>query len=329
MRKTVHLCLSSHNEVMYRSEADLIMGFNCLALAVLETDSRLMGEGFMTTHNHKLVQTDDYEALVHKDRYAYTRYFNSRYHRRGRLGEPQCFSLEVEGEYHTLTALSYVLRQGLHHGLSTTPFGYPHCSANAFFRKELGKDALPALISSAGRNKYLPHGKSLPATYRMDKNGLLLREDIIDTAYVERAYLSARSFLFFMNRATDEKTLQKQIEENSLPPVTLDYIEKGVGGFDAEEALKYEYGRVDTSRMTDLELCHIIDDICVPCFAGGDNHATIYTLPPSRRADIGNALWAAFQDARGGVSHIHNPYTDFFVGRKTTSTQIHRCLALL
>ena len=40
---------------MYRSEADLIMGFNCLAAAVLRTESRLMAEGFMANHQHYLV----------------------------------------------------------------------------------------------------------------------------------------------------------------------------------------------------------------------------------------------------------------------------------
>ena len=57
MRKTYHLCLSSHEEVMFRSEADLCRGFNALALAILETDSRLLAEGFLTTHFHQLVQT--------------------------------------------------------------------------------------------------------------------------------------------------------------------------------------------------------------------------------------------------------------------------------
>ena len=134
MRKTVHLCLSSHKEIMYRDEEDLIMGFNCLAFAVLETETRLLGEGFMTTHNHKLVQTDNVVALSQKDRYAYSRFFNAKYSRSGRLGEKYVFEVEVTGIHHTTVALNYVLRQGLHHGLAATPFGYPHCSVNSFFR---------------------------------------------------------------------------------------------------------------------------------------------------------------------------------------------------
>ena len=97
MRKTYHICLSSHDEVMFRSEADLIRGFNSLAVAVLETDSRLLSEGFMSTHFHGLIQTDNSAETMHRARYAYARYFNSKYRRSGRLGEKQHFSLIIEG----------------------------------------------------------------------------------------------------------------------------------------------------------------------------------------------------------------------------------------
>ena len=81
MRKMYHICLSSHDEVMYRSEADLIMGFNCLAAAVLATDARLLAEGFLTTHHHLLSLTDSKDELVRKERNAYARYFNNKYSR--------------------------------------------------------------------------------------------------------------------------------------------------------------------------------------------------------------------------------------------------------
>ena len=100
------------------------MGFNCLALAVLETESRLLAEGFIPTHTHKLVQTDDYKELMRRERYSYSRYFNAKYSRKGRIGEKEYFRLETEGLFHTQTALSYVIRQGLHHGLANTPFAY-------------------------------------------------------------------------------------------------------------------------------------------------------------------------------------------------------------
>ena len=79
MRKTVHLCLSSHDEVMYRSEADLIMGFNCYAVAVLSTESRALADGFLSTHNHTLIQSDHPRETMFRSRNAYSRYFNTRY----------------------------------------------------------------------------------------------------------------------------------------------------------------------------------------------------------------------------------------------------------
>ena len=328
MRKTVHLCLSSHKEVMYRSEADLIMGFNCLALSVIETGARLLAEGFMTTHNHQLLQVDDWRETKHIERYAYTRYFNAKYSRRGRLGEASPFCLEVVGTYHLQSALNYVLRQGLHHGLSTSPFGYPHCSTNAFFRKELGKDYIPALLPRTSYYKYLPDGKKLPREYRMNTCGLILREDVIDTAYVEKEYQTVRGFCYLMNRLSDDKYLHDQVDENGLPPVTLEVIEKGVKDFDVKAALISEQGRVNTSLMTDLELCHIIDDIYLPAFAGGDVKATIYTISESRRADIGNAIVKDSCDARRGLRPERGYAVGLFSGRFTNTAQVRRCLVL-
>lgn len=313
---------------MYRSEADLIMGFNCLALAVIETGARLLAEGFMPTHNHQLLQVDDWRETKHIERYAYTRYFNSRYSRRGRLGEDSPFCLEVVGTYHLQSALNYVLRQGLHHGLSTSPFGYPHGSANSFFRKELGKDYTPEVLPRTSYYKYLPDGKKLPPGYRMSTSGLILREDVIDTAYVEKEYQSVRSFNYLMNRLSDDKYLQEQTNENDLPPVTMETIEKGVKDFDVKAALISEQGRVNTSLMTDLELCHIVDDIYLPDYAWGDADATIYTISESRRADIGNAILKDSYDVRRGIRPERGYAVGLFSGRLTTSAQIRRCLAL-
>ena len=114
MKGTYHICLSSHQEVLFRSEVDLIIGFNYLAVTALETDSALLADGFLSTHHHEVARTDDPRTLARRSRYAYTRYFNAKYHRRGSLGEKECFILHVDGLYHTQALLNYVIRQGLH-----------------------------------------------------------------------------------------------------------------------------------------------------------------------------------------------------------------------
>ena len=283
MRKTVHLCLSSHDEVMFRSEADLRMGFNCFALSVLSTESRALAEGFLTTHHHSLIQTDAPKEAMFRNRNAYSRYFNTKYKRKGRLGEKLYFLLEIEGLHHTLAALNYVNRQGLHHGLATTPFDYPHGSANAFFRKQLGKDTPVTLLPAAFRNRFLPSNVSLPERYRMNEAGLLLREDILDTAYVEELYISPRSFLFQMNRNGDEeRDIEAQKKENDTQPITLDLLETGVPDYEARMARIAEQGKVNYSRMTDIELCQLIDTQILPNLSGYPETVSIYSIEQAR-----------------------------------------------
>ena len=292
MRETFHFSLASHDEVMYRSEADLIHGFNCLVEACLETDSRLMADGFMTTHHHAMVQTDDIKALTKIQRYAYTRYFNALYHRRGRLGELKPFTLSIEGMYHLIVALNYVNRQGLHHGLSSTPFGYPFCSANAYFQTYLGRSSPQQLMPHELRYHYLPDRSSVPSSIRMDASGMLLQEDAIDTAYVEQIYLTPRNYLFQMNKLTDEKWIEQQkSDQTNTPIITLDIIEKGVGDIDIEQLLRNENGRINPNQLTDLELCKIIDSTYLPQQFRGQGK-TIYDLSSSQRAALCNTLWA-------------------------------------
>ena len=323
MKDTYHLCLSSHDEVMFRNEEDLIIGFNYLAVTALETDSTLLADGFLSTHHHEVVRTDDPVALGRRNRYAYTRYFNSKYHRKGSLGEGKIFTLKVDGLYHTQALLNYVLRQGLHHGLAATAFGYKHCSVNSVFSNDLGKTVTHSLIDNRKRHLFLPFNTKVPNKYRMAEDGLLLREDIEDTAYVESVYVSPRNYLFQMNRISDGKDIAEQQRENSLPAVTLESVERGVPGFDPSKAFMAEQGRVNKNRMTDIELCHIIDELILPSrYAIRDGRSSIYLLPGRARTDLGNEIWKEFKAVQ--YRQCDSPFS----GKIITEDQLRRCLCI-
>ena len=323
MRKTVHLCLSSHDEVLYRSEADLIMGFNCFAVALLTTESRGIAEGFLSTHHHSLIQSDAPGEAMRKHRNAYSRYFNTKFHRRGRLGEKYYFHLDIVGIHHLLAAANYVNRQGLHHGLAATPFDYPHCSANVAFRKQLGKDVLIPLMPDGLRYKHLPSNVVVPTEYRMSSSGLLLREDILDTAYIEELYITPRSYLFQMNRTSEEeRDMRAQIEENDTPPVTLDVIESGVPDFDPGFCKSSEFGKVNRNRMTDIELCNLIDTVLVPRLFDNPEKMSIYDVPFSRRVSMYEWLLQEKKAAR------YQKGSGPFGGKFVTDAQLARCLCL-
>ena len=308
---------------MFRSEADLNMGFNCLALAILETESRLLAEGFMTTHYHCLVQTDDASAVMYKSRLAYSRYFNTKYERNGRLGEKHYFSLDIDGANHTLAALDYVIRQGLHHGLSSTPFGYPHCSANAFFRSELGKSDTQRILPDKLRHRFLPSNVRIPPQYRMSENGLLLREDIVDTAFVEQYYFTPRNFLFHMNKLSGERDTDDQIRENDTPPITMETIEAGIPDFVSKEAKVFEQGKVNHKRMTDLELCAAIDAQILPRLSKNGETLSVYQLSQYKRAAIYEALWKENLSAK----YTNNAH-GILSGKTVTEAQLKRCLCI-
>ena len=205
MKNSYHICVSGGDEVYCRDEEDYIYCFNALALAIHATQSSLLADSIMSTHLHECVRSENPDLLVKMQRYTYVRYFNRKYHRKGGLGEPNAFVVKLDGLYHNLAAISYTLRNALHHGVSPTPFAYPHSSAQTVFRKELGRYAEPELMPKFGQHNFLPYRTKCPDGYRMGRNGLILREDVVDTADVEHLFGTPRSFLYYMNRISGEE----------------------------------------------------------------------------------------------------------------------------
>lgn len=306
MRSTYHICLASHDEVLHRSVEDYIFDVNCFAVAVHRTESRALADSFMSTHTHSCLQTDDVSTVIRIRRNAYTRYFNAKYKRKGRLGEPKCFITELEGIRRIVTAVSYVNRNPLHHGLTSTPFGYRFCSANAIFRKELGKEESVQAKRQAIRHRFLPRNCSLPNSFRIDESGMILQEDIIDVRYVEELYATPRAYLYMMNRYSDEKWLKEQLDEDPMrPAVTLRMIEKAIEDESVERMQSNERGWVNYNSITDLQICSIIDNDYVPRCC----KTSVYDLTEKEKNDIGNKLWKLY-------------------GRKTSEKQIRRCLLI-
>lgn len=279
---------------MFRSEEDINYAFNCLAVAGLETDSRLLADSEMTTHVHFGAYTDDAFHLFSRYRYPYSRYFNSKYGRRGRLGERTAFFLEVDGLLHSQTMLSYIFRQALHHGLADSPFGYRHNSVNVIFKNALGKSSTEETIGRTHISKYLPcSAGDIPDGYRMSRSGLLLREDVIDTSYVEELYISPRNFIYQMNRLSSEKWKQEQMEDNNgLPPVSLEIIEPKCFQSTMQQLILNETGRSFRNDITDLELCGLIDRHYLP----GLHKKSIYELDGYERKSLGNCLYSDFRN---------------------------------
>ena len=114
---------------------------------------------------------------------------------------------------------------------------------------------------------------------------------------------------------------QKQKEENKLPPVTLEIIEKGVPGFKLKEAQSFEKEKGIRNNMTDLELCSYIDDELVPRVLRRTTDASLYKLSASRRAELCSWIWLKFNEVKW-----KNIPGKVFSNRNITEAQLRRCL---
>ena len=280
--KNFHFCISGNDELLFRTEDDYIRGFNTLAMAVANTDSFLNAEAFMSTHIHACVRTDDIRTFINRFWSSYTRYFNSRYHRRGSLGGSP-FTVEIDGFHHWLTAICYALRNPVHHGVAPTPFAYRHCSANAIFRKETGKYDETECLPRKSYYRYLPKGVICPSEYVMDTSGMIKRETVLDLTDIEHRFSTPRSFLFYMNRLSGEEWKREQEKDNNgKDPISLELMENNSTRQSLSEMLRHEHGRSDYKKMTDIELCELIDNNIMRYHNG----RTVYELSPTEKEKL-------------------------------------------
>lgn len=205
MKKTYHLCLSAGDEVLFRDEEDYNRGFNCFALALYKTGSTGLVESFQSTHCHEMIQTEDHHGFMYTMRQSYSKYFNHKYHRQGRVGEKFHFYLEIVGLHHHLAAMTYVLRNALHHGIVPIPYAYPHCSVNVIFQKEMGKRPPERLLAQKYFHRFIGRKAEWPSNYKMTESGVFLRETVLDIVQVENMYTTPRAFNFYMSRKSGEE----------------------------------------------------------------------------------------------------------------------------
>ena len=292
MKKTYHLCLSAGNETLFRDEEDYNRGFNSLALALYKTDSTGLVESFQSTHFHLVVQSENPADMMYAMRQSYSKYFNRRYQRSGRLGEKHHFQLEISGLHHHLAAMTYVLRNALHHGLVPIPYAYPHCTVNAIFRKEMGKTHIEKELNQNSFYRFVGRKAEWPSHYRMNDKGLFLRESVLDIVQVENMYATPRAFNYYMSRKSGEEWEKEQEKDNiEARPIRLEDIEQGINGQTKEKMLIYESGRSDYRKISDIDLCHEIDRNIIPKYG----KASVYHLSRTEKEQIGEFLFRTFR----------------------------------
>lgn len=288
MKESYHICFTSHEEVLFRSDEDHGAFLNLAALRCYALDTELLAEAEMSTHAHLNIFTDypmKYASLL---RMSYTRYFNHKYGRTGRFGEKYTYLLKVDGFNHQMVLENYILRNGLHHGAASTAFGYKHCSVREMFQQDIGfvKD-IPASFSRNDMAAVLPRHAEFPDSYQMNESGVFLRSSFMEIRRAEQFYGSPRNFLYQMNRLSDDSWTREQLNDRTGAPITLKDIEHADEQSIAQ-MLKNESGRLfSRSRMQDLDVCRLIDtQLCKPYGASSP-----YTLSSTQKQRIAKQLY--------------------------------------
>ena len=288
MKKTYHLCLSAGDEVLFRDAEDYNRGFNCFALALFNTNSAGLVESEMSTHYHQLIQSANPDDFMHRFRLSYSMYFNRKYHRSGKLGEKNHFTMEVVGYNHILAAMSYVLRNPLHHGVAPIPYAYPYSSVNAIFMKEMGKVPCNGLLDRKYYHRFINRASQIPDNYVMSESGVFLRESVLDIPQVENLFVSPRSFNWHMTRKSSEEwELEQGRDNNNLPPINLSVIEKGISITPTGEMLVNENGRSNYRRPSDIDVCTEIDNNILPMYSKD----SVYQLSRHEKQQIAEYLY--------------------------------------
>lgn len=291
MKQLYHLSISCHAETLFRNPKDVRSITNILALVAFSVGVEIWVDALMGTHLHLIVFGEEDKVLLlgRRLKQRITKYHRCRYRGNGPLFDPPVFLLRLEGPNHIMAAVSYVLRNGLHHAQSATPFGYQPCSVNDLFRAELGKPELvPCHTSRVDVARVLPRFSEFPDRFALDADGMIMRSSFEELRRVELFYKTTRAFLYQMNRLSSEEWEREQAEDGTGDePVTLRNIEPDPDERSMSAWLSNERGfQFRPDRKTDMEVCMIIDRDLMSRYPG----KTVYQLDDKQKLYIGNIL---------------------------------------
>lgn len=301
MKNFFHVCFTSHGEAPFRKERDMGILFNCMALAAFSTDTDILVDTTMSTHQHAGVFCEDPGPWVRSTRCAYTRYFNREYSRTGALGDPGFFQLRLDGFRHIEIAFSYILRNPLHHGQTATPFGMRHSSIHELFAKDFCRSEARGLITDRSViRSFLPRRAEFPDNYVMDSSGSFTRASVEQIRQAEAYFVTPRNFLYDMNRLSREDWLKIQDEDGAgRDRITLGGMEPLYGQEEVSRMLMNESGRnVKSGMHSDLDVCTLIDDEYVP----GYRKASVYQLSESHKDRIARELYYEYKVSKAQIN---------------------------
>lgn len=288
MTDIYHICMTAHNEVLFRSPDDFRDITNLIAYKAYTDGVHILVDALMSNHMHFVVYSDNPEKFALSLRLSITKHFNIKHHRSGRLFDRKVFICALAGPRHITMAVNYVLKNPVHHGQAYTPYSYANCTANYLFTDDRGVK-LPELTNDRTFiRRFFPKNAKIPSDFKLDRDGMISRSSFEEIKMVESFFLTPNYFIYNMNRKTSDDWVKEQEQDGgNQPPVTLELIENGVKIDSLKKMLSNE-NTVSTQRQqnTDMAVCQLIDNKLLFRY----NSSSIYTLDIEKRLQIGMEL---------------------------------------
>lgn len=221
-----------------------------MALAAHKTGTHIFAYAFMSTHVHMVVQSPDSSKFVSTYRNAYTRWFNFKYGRKGRLGERYFHTVTLNSFYRILHAINYVLRNPVHHLVTDTAIGYEFCSARYVFSSDF---CLNEVKSERTRSAFYSKNVSLPVSFWLNDKGMISPELFLEIPAVEKLYMTAKNYMFYINRPSYADMDKANTNEKALDVSQIE------SSYDIEDLQQNERRRSVKECTGDMDVCKLID----------------------------------------------------------------------
>jgi REP-associated tyrosine transposase len=128
-------CKAAHNEKLFCDEKDYIMYIELLKKHRKEFEFKLYAYVLLPQHLHLFIEPSpsvEISEIMRSLNTAYSKYFNSRYQRRGHLFRERFKACLVEKDLYLIDIISHVHRNPIRSHLSSAPNEYPYSSASLY-----------------------------------------------------------------------------------------------------------------------------------------------------------------------------------------------------
>jgi len=244
MNKMYHVFSEGEN-VLFRENSDYIFFNNKFAVSIYTYQLQALAETTMSTHFHSIVEAVDEKAvddLILKLHKAYALYYSAKYGHS--IGDSFKISkLEISGMESIMNELRYVMKNQVHHYVTTYPLAYPYSSVSYLFIDSLMPpvfiDALNARTTkicelSLRQKKRLVGLDEVPDNWLVLDNKMILPSSYINTVRVRNFWKNnVKSFMFDINK--NQVDARKEI-------IQADNLDIRIAGY------------------SDIDVCRIIDD---------------------------------------------------------------------